>query len=131
MKIVLTALLWLALLPAEVVTLITKENALEVLASSNLVLDVYAEWCGPCKQFSPVFEKVAKETTLKIRFAKANAEGNSGISEKFNILTIPTIIFLKEGKEIGRELGYMSAKTLTSKIERYFKEAPLPNSGLN
>jgi thioredoxin len=123
MKKLLTLLVCFATLCGEAVTIVTKENATEILASPYLVLDIYASWCGPCKQFAPVFEEVAKEQTPKIRFAKANADGDSGMTEKFNVLTIPTIIFLKDGKEVAREVGYMNHKTLASKITIHFKDS--------
>ena len=102
---------------------VTKANQADVLKNEYLVLDVYADWCTPCKNFKPVFEDVASEGAYKkYAFAKANIDGDSGIADQFKVSSVPTIIFIKNGKELNRVTGYMSHEKLKAKIQTIFAE---------
>ena len=70
----------------------------EVIESNQTVLvDFYADWCGPCKMMSPVIDKIA-EMGDKVNVGKVNTDENMNLAERFNIMSIPTIIVFKEGK---------------------------------
>jgi thioredoxin 1 len=89
----------------------------EVLKSNMPVLvDYYAEWCGPCKMLGPIFEKVSKEFP-KIKFAKLNVQDNQDLASKHDVMGIPCMIFFDKGKEKGRITGYMPEEKLREKIK--------------
>ena len=73
-----------------------------------ILVDCWAEWCGPCKSFAPVFENFALETLEKCLCVKLDTETNQNFSARQGIRSIPTIILYKDGKEIGRQAGAMS-----------------------
>ena len=79
----------------------------EVLESKvPVVIDFFAEWCGPCKMFGPVFEEVSSEQ--KMNFVKLNVDNYSDIARQYGVMSIPTVILFKDGKEIKRNTGFMS-----------------------
>jgi len=91
----------------------------KVLSSDKLtVVDFWAPWCGPCRAMGPVVEELAKEYNGKVNIGKLNVDHNPNISEKYNITSIPTILFIKNGKVVSKLVG-VNPK---SKIEKKIKE---------
>ena len=90
----------------------------EVLDSKIPVLvDFYAEWCGPCKQMAPSIDKLAIEFEGKIKIGKLDVDANPMKSEEFQIQSIPTLIFFKDGKMLGEPMpGFKSEEDLRKKI---------------
>ena len=86
--------------------LIHYEKDFDSLISDNAVVDFYADWCGPCKMFGPVFEEVSSEQ--KMNFVKLNVDNYSDIARQYGVMSIPTVILFKDGKEIKRNTGFMS-----------------------
>ena len=81
----------------------------ELLESSeNVIIVAHTEWCGYCKKFSPIFEEVSKEHGKQYVFAKVDAQKTEDFAKDYKIEGFPTILFIKSGKEVGREMGYMS-----------------------
>lgn len=82
----------------------------EVLNSKGLtVVDFWASWCGPCKMFSPIFEN-ASNTRRDIKFCKLNIDNDiDDVCKQFGIMSIPTIILFKDGKELKRNIGFLNA----------------------
>jgi thioredoxin 1 len=77
----------------------------DAITSQGLVLvDFWAEWCGPCKMMHPVFERMAKKYR-HIKFARVNVDQNQDISMKFGVQAIPTFIMFKDGKQVDRMMG--------------------------
>ena len=87
----------------------------EVLNSEKPVLvDFYADWCGPCNAMSPVIEEVAKELEGKAKVGKINVDENSDIAVEYNVMSIPTLIVFKNGKEEKRLVGLRDKEELLS-----------------
>ena len=74
-----------------------------------VVVDFWAPWCGPCKMMAPAYAQAAAKLEPRVRFAKLNTEQEQGIAAQYNILSIPTLIIFKAGREIARQPGAMSA----------------------
>lgn len=92
----------------------------DVLNSELPVLvDYWAEWCGPCKMIAPIIDKLAVEYDERVRFAKLNIDENSGTPPKYNIRSIPTLMIFKEGKVEAMKVGAVSESQLASFIESH------------
>lgn len=84
-----------------------------------LVVDFWATWCGPCKQFAPTFKQVASQLEPKARFIKIETEAEQAISAKYNIRSIPTLAIFKNGKEIDRISGALSAPDFRNWVNKH------------
>ncbi|MBI5066369.1 thioredoxin [Candidatus Woesearchaeota archaeon] len=98
---------------------ISKEDFEEKVLKSSLpvVVDFWGEGCGPCKAFSPIFDKVSKNYSGKVDFYKVNIGENMDLVQKYMIRSIPCIIFYKDGNEVKRFIGSMSEKDLVERVD--------------
>lgn len=87
---------------------------------NNLIIDFWAEWCAPCKIMAPIIEELAKENAGKIVFGKINVDENQEIAAKFFIMSIPTLIFFKNGKEVNRIIGLVPKGNINKEIEKIY-----------
>jgi thioredoxin 1 len=90
-------------------------------SSSPTVIKFFAQWCGACKQMKPIFEELSTELADKYHFVTADIEEDRELAVKYNVSSIPTFVFFKNGKEVGRAVGSMSKQDLISKIESFLK----------
>jgi thioredoxin 1 len=102
------------------VTEINQENLQNTITSNDLCLvDVYAPWCGPCKQLSPIIDEVSSETIGKVRVGKLNADDNMDFCKENNVRNIPTILLFKNGEVVERTTGLKSKKDILEMIEKH------------
>ena len=86
----------------------------DVLKSDTPVLvDYWAEWCGPCKMIAPLLDEVSKDYDGRLQVAKVNVDENQGIASKYGIRGIPTLMLFKNGQQIATKVGALSKSQLT------------------
>ena len=90
-----------------------------VEAAPRAMVDFWAEWCGPCKMLSPVIEELAQEFDGKVLVGKVNVDEEPELARRFGVMTIPTVVFLKNGKEVERKVGAMPAAVFRAVIDKH------------
>ncbi|MCX8158896.1 MAG: thioredoxin [Candidatus Pacearchaeota archaeon] len=105
----------------EFVSELSSKNFKNFIAKGDCVVDFYAEWCVPCQKLKPVFEDVAKTLKEKTKFGKMNIDGNEEVAQEYIVMSVPTLIFFKNGKEINRVNGFILGEELKKIIKATFK----------
>lgn len=101
-------------------TELNENNFKQMTKTGKAVVDFYAEWCGPCQMMKPIFEKIGGE--LKgINFFKVNVDECPETSSLYAVRSIPTIIFMKDGKEVERVLGVLYEEEFKKKVQAVLK----------
>ena len=89
----------------------------EVLQSDKTVLlDFYADWCGPCRMLSPIIEEIASEHP-EIKVCKINVDEEQELAQSFQVMSIPTLVALRDGKQIGSSVGVQSKSTILKMVQ--------------
>ncbi len=98
---------------------ITNANFNEEVLNSELpvLIDFYADWCGPCKMMSPVVEELAGEYEGKAKVAKINVDQEPEIAEKYDVMSIPNFVFIKNGKLVDQQIGATAKAKLVQKLD--------------
>ena len=92
-----------------------KENFDEIISEKKVLVDFYADWCGPCRMLLPVLEEVSSEGVIKI--VKVNVDEHEDIARKYGVMTIPTLILFGNKEELKRNVGYLNHDEVISFIE--------------
>ena len=84
-----------------------------------ILVDFWAEWCGPCRMVTPVLEKLAEEYAGKARVGKVNVDEQGSLASRFGVQSIPTLLLFKEGKVVDQFIGATSRDTLAKMIDKH------------
>lgn len=97
---------------------LTSKNFEEQILKSDIpiVVDFYADWCMPCRMMAPVFEKLSKEFEGKIKFLKLDTQAESQIAGGAGVQSIPTLIFMRDGRAVGKSVGFIDEDALRDKL---------------
>ena len=95
------------------VTFVTK---VESDKAGLVLVDFWAEWCGPCRQIGPIVDEIAKEYAGKLTVGKVDVDVNQGTAQKFGVMSIPTLMLFKDGKLVERMVGALPKNRLMAKI---------------
>ncbi len=105
-------------------TVLTDENVKDIIASGKpVVIDFWATWCGPCMGMAPIIDKLAEEYNDRVVIGKYNVDEEGDLSTEFRIMSLPTILFFKDGKKTDIRLaGSQKEEVLREKIEELLKK---------
>lgn len=100
------------------VNTLTQENFQKEISGQNpIIVDFWASWCGPCRILSPVIDALSEEYEGKITVGKVNVDEQNALAAQFGIVSIPTVIIFKDGKEIKRMIGVHDADDYRDEID--------------
>lgn len=88
----------------------------EAVKNGAVVVDCYADWCGPCKMLSPIIDQLADEYAGRVDFAKVDVDEESEIAARFGIMSIPCVLFFKDGELVNQSIGFKAKAALENDI---------------
>lgn len=99
---------------------VINEDNFEKATDTGLVLvDFYATWCGPCQRLSPVLEDLQEDFDGKAKFYKLDIDESRALARKFSVMSVPTMIILKDGHPVDRMIGYMLPEDIKNKLAKH------------
>ena len=100
---------------------ISQDNFTDEVVQSQVpvVVDFWAEWCMPCKMIAPVLEQISQDYAGKLKVATVNVDDNGEIAQKFNIVSIPTLLLFKDGAVVGQQVGAVPRETIEGMFKAY------------
>jgi thioredoxin 1 len=96
----------------------TAEFDAAVAAAPLAIIDFWAVWCGPCQMLSPVMESIAGQYDGKVLIGKVNVDEEPELAQRFGVMSIPTVVFMKNGQEFDRKIGAMPADVFTGILDQ-------------
>ena len=103
--------------PSEPVHVNGAEEFQDAVADGVVLVDFYADWCGPCKQLEPIVERIAAETDATV--AKVDIDANQGLAAQYAVRSVPTLLLFADGEQVEQLVGVQQEQQLRSLIERY------------
>ena len=97
---------------------ITTSEFDKAIEEGVVLIDFYADWCGPCKMLSPVLEDLSQDYTDKITFAKVDVDSEMALAERFGIMSIPTVKVFKDGQEVKSFMGFMPKPAIKNLLDQ-------------
>ena len=97
--------------------LIKEKNFKEKTSKGFVVVDFFANWCGPCRMLSPILEEVKDELKDKVEIYKVNVDDEENLARQFGVMSIPCLFFFKNGEMVEKQVGLVNKDVLVSKIE--------------
>lgn len=99
--------------------IITKDNFEDEVVNSPIpvLVDFYADWCGPCKALAPLIEEIANEYEGKVKVGKLNIDDQEELAESYNVMSVPTLLLFKEGKIAKMMVGYRPKKDIENLLK--------------
>lgn len=99
---------------------ITTENFEEAVLKSEtpVLVDFFAQWCGPCKMMAPVLEEIAKKYEGKLKVGKCDTDDNMLLAQKYRVASIPNMQLFKNGQVVANYVGFMTADALSAKLDQ-------------
>ncbi|MFC6999099.1 thioredoxin [Rufibacter roseus] len=98
-----------------------KKSFQELINSPGMpvLVDFYADWCGPCKTMAPILQQVAKQFEGKLKVIKIDVDKNQAVAQQYRVQTIPTLILFHQGKNLWRQAGVVPAQQLTQVVQQH------------
>lgn len=97
--------------------LLNEKNFKEKIGKGFVVVDFFANWCGPCRMLSPILDEVKEDLGDKVEIYKVNVDDEENLAREFGVMSIPCVFFFKNGKMVGKQVGLVSKDMLISKIQ--------------
>lgn len=90
-------------------------------ADKPVLVDFFADWCGPCRMVTPVIEEIAKSYDGKLIVGKVDVDANAGVAGKYGVMSIPTVVLFDGGKEVGRQVGFGGKEIYEEMVKKVLK----------
>lgn len=100
--------------------IVNEQEFNELKNNGNLVVDFFADWCGPCKMLGPIMEKVAEEYP-DVTFVKVNVDDEQDLAVSYGVMSIPSVFFLKDGEVVDQFLGLQQENSIKDKLNRAYR----------
>ena len=100
----------------------------EIRGETPVLVDFWAEWCGPCRMVAPVLEQIAAEQTGKLKIVKLNVDENPNTQMQFGVTGIPTMILFKDGEMVERIVGFMPKPQLMNRLSPHLASEAAPSN---